>query len=305
MFKCTVCNTEYKIKPDYCECGNDTFSEITEQTEPQNQKRLPVKNFLSIFIFALCILLSATIISIKPENKQPQMKKTEKPGITNIPDIETIWNSTPPEIISSTQNIITVYEKPIKKTTQKPERLPIQKKIKQEKLKQSAPNKIIAKPEPKKVKKTTQAQNKPSPEQPSQSEKKPQQQTQPQQTQQKQHTSQPVKQVTKPAPQPIKTMNSQEWDKYKNSLRYALLSKLDIVKITGEGDCAIEFSFDQNGKLLNRKFIYKSQNKTVNDEVYLMLMKLPIYKTPPSGYNGEKIKMKFYINNGYYEISFL
>ena len=100
-------------------------------------------------------------------------------------------------------------------------------------------------------------------------------------------------------------MDSGEWDRYKNSLRYALLSKLDVVKITGEGDCAISFSFDANGKLLNRKFIYQSTNKSVNDQVYLMLMKLPVFNPPPKNYRGETVKMKFYINNGYYEISFL
>ena len=36
-----------------------------------------------------------------------------------------------------------------------------------------------------------------------------------------------------------------------------------------------------------------------------MLMKLPVFNPPPQNYRGETVKMKFYINNGYYEISFL
>lgn len=28
MYKCTECGTEYDVKPEYCDCGNDTFEEI-------------------------------------------------------------------------------------------------------------------------------------------------------------------------------------------------------------------------------------------------------------------------------------
>ena len=28
MFKCKECGTEYQTKPDYCDCGNDTFEEV-------------------------------------------------------------------------------------------------------------------------------------------------------------------------------------------------------------------------------------------------------------------------------------
>ena len=34
MFKCKECGTEYKEKPDYCDCGNDTFEEIAETPIP-------------------------------------------------------------------------------------------------------------------------------------------------------------------------------------------------------------------------------------------------------------------------------
>ena len=100
-------------------------------------------------------------------------------------------------------------------------------------------------------------------------------------------------------------MNSSEFLKYKGEIRSALLAKLNVTAIQGSGECAVEFSLDSTGKLLNRNFIYKSSNKTVNDEVYLMLMRLPYYKQPPKYYNGEKIKLKFYFNNGYYEITFI
>ena len=25
MFRCKECGTEFDVKPDYCDCGNDTF----------------------------------------------------------------------------------------------------------------------------------------------------------------------------------------------------------------------------------------------------------------------------------------
>ena len=100
-------------------------------------------------------------------------------------------------------------------------------------------------------------------------------------------------------------MNQQEFLQYKGEIRSALLAKLNITAVSGTGDCAVEFSIDNSGKLINRNFIYKSSNKSLNDEVYLMLMRLPYFKQPPKYYNGEKIRLKFYINNGYYEITFL
>ena len=35
MFRCKECGTEYEEKPDYCDCGNDTFEEIKPAPAPQ------------------------------------------------------------------------------------------------------------------------------------------------------------------------------------------------------------------------------------------------------------------------------
>lgn len=35
MFRCKECGTEYEEKPDYCDCGNDTFEEIKPTPAPQ------------------------------------------------------------------------------------------------------------------------------------------------------------------------------------------------------------------------------------------------------------------------------
>ena len=42
MFKCKECGTEYQAKPDYCDCGNDTFEEIVAEI-PKIEKAKPVE----------------------------------------------------------------------------------------------------------------------------------------------------------------------------------------------------------------------------------------------------------------------
>lgn len=326
MFKCTICSKEYEIKPDYCDCGNDTFDEIVEAKPLEEdfeieKRKFPTKKILSILIFILCIISSILVWEINPPSQNTD-KTVQKPSTEqkqDIPDIDKIWNSTPPKKTSQKKdNVITVYEKslpqPVQQVAQQTNSEPFVQNIK----------KVLQKPapvqKPQQVVKPHQTQQKPKQQQVQKPKTQPQQGSKPKQTSQTVTTpkvqpatpKQPAQRVTKPVQRvstPVQKttapkMDATEWTNYRNSLRLALLSKLDLVKISGEGDCVVEFSLDNSGKLLNRRFVYKSQNKSVNDQVYLMLMKLPTYKTPPAGYNGEKVRIKFYINNGYYEISF-
>lgn len=326
MFKCTVCSKEYEIKPDYCDCGNDTFDEIVEakplvEDFEVEKRKFPTKKVLSILIFILCIISSILVWEINPPSQNTD-KTVQKPSTEqkqDIPDIDKIWNSTPPKKTSQKKdNVITVYEKPLPQPAQQ-----VAQQTKPEPFVQNI-KKVLQKPapvqKPQQVVKPRQTQQKPKQQQVQKPKAQPQQVTKPKQTSQTvttpktqpttpkqsaQHVTKPVQRVSTPVQKTTAPkMNATEWTNYKNSLRLALLSKLDLVKILGEGDCVVEFSLDNSGKLLNRRFVYKSQNKSVNDQVYLMLMKLPTYKTPPAGYNGEKVRIKFYINNGYYEISF-
>lgn len=303
MYKCSICSQEYQSKPDYCDCGNDSFIYIEDNTGTRNEK-FPMKQLFSIFIFVLCILLSFAIIQIKSPAKTDKKTAVHKITQKNIPDIEKIWDSTPPKETIQQPDVITVYEKPIKKLNTAPQKT--QPKVQPPKKPKTKQSKTIKKPQ-KPAAKETKPVTKPKPAAKTQPQKvSPETKTKTQQVQTQPPVIQPKPQppVT-PAPKPVKTMDSRQWDNFKNSLRYTLLSRLDLVKIVGEGECAVEFSFDKTGKLLNRKFIYKSPNKSLNDQIYIMLMKVPVYKAPPANYNGEKVKIKFYINNGYYEISFI
>ena len=123
MFKCKDCGCEYKEKPDFCDCGNDTFDEIPEP-QPQNfeydknteiipkkkktfKEQYPMLSSfmgtldpISVIIFVLCIALSiGSFFVIKPkENTEtPQEQAAVKNEPRTVPDINTFWDDTPPK----------------------------------------------------------------------------------------------------------------------------------------------------------------------------------------------------------------
>jgi len=354
MYRCTECKEEFKEKPDYCTCGNDEFEEFMPAPENngvpklnatnfgrtiENDDELPVRKtdmtkIFSIGFFCLCLILAIIPWLIKTGKPVKTVQKPEKEVTKTIPDVEKIWNDTPPEAkttasASELPPVTTATEQTVHKPLPTPPA-----------AKQQHSDKQIAKPQTKPVQKTSTpakpAQtSKPAPKTTTTSKpvakpvsgqsskpKLPQSVLNPSSNKQAAASapqttvdtaqtagltaSQPAQTTQKPVQkQETPKMNRTEFLNYKGSIRSALLAKLNVASVQGSGDCAVEFSLDNSGKLINRNFIYKSQNKSVNDEVYLMLMRLPYYKTPPAHYNGEKIRLKFLFNNGYYEITFI
>ena len=335
MYICVECQEKFKSKPEYCTCGNDEFKFVADEilvtaspkvdteevkTGISYRNNISGKKVLSLGIFILCLILSVLVWFINPKS---ETKKTHSKPVEvseNIPNIDAIWNDAP----AKNNTPVAKKEEPL---PPKPVVNKVQEQIKNIITPQKTKKNNIQNPtqttktEPKKV----DNQNKTSSKQQTQksepvkketkSEAKPQQIKLPQsivdtvkapvpnQKQDKVETF-IAKPIVQPKPEPPK-MSETEFLNYKGAIRSALLAKLNVVAIKGAGDCAIEFSLDNSGKLINRNFIYKSANKTVNDEVYNMLMRLPYYKEPPAHYNGEKIKLKFTFNNGYYEITFI
>ena len=161
MFKCCDCGSEYKIKPDFCDCGNDVFEEIIKESPKQKVlQEAPVKHKktfseqypglskfmetldpISVIIFILCIVLSiSSFIFIKPkeditQEKLQEEQKTER----KVADINTFWNDAPPkqeskivkkenntteELVNQIMNIFPITEEPKtteNKTVQKPQ----------------------------------------------------------------------------------------------------------------------------------------------------------------------------------------
>ena len=278
MYKCSACGAEYKTKPDYCDCGNDSFIEIKE--EKKEFKLKPVNVDSSIWVLVGCLILSLLVLIFfanpKPQEETVTRKVTKPINEKQIPDIETFWDNTPVKVktVESTETTV-VEEKsePQKTLTQwfKPKSEPVQQKTVQQK--KTVQTKTVTKTIP------TATSNKQT------------------QTTTKTTTTNVVK---KPATKTV--ANSTEVLNYKYRLRNALFSKLNYSQINGSGKCGIQFSVNSEGKLINRAFIFQSDNKSLNDEVYKMMMRLPVYKTPPQGYKGELIKITIEFNNDEYEV---
>ena len=101
MFRCTDCNAEYKIKPDYCDCGNNTFEEVPQAAK--SFKAIPARQIVSIVIFIFCLILAIipwTIPDKKPQKQPAEPQKSEKPAPA-IPNIDKIWNNTVKKIRTS------------------------------------------------------------------------------------------------------------------------------------------------------------------------------------------------------------
>ena len=132
MFRCKECQAEYEVKPDYCDCGNDTFDEIipeVKKEEPKIQQiiekkieekkvqqaapppppapvysRRKTQSFFdpaSTIIFSICIILSFIIIFFvgNPKDDIKTVKKEENVKTTaNIPNINTFWNNALPKV---------------------------------------------------------------------------------------------------------------------------------------------------------------------------------------------------------------
>ena len=290
MYRCKECQKEYKLKVEYCECGNNTFEyiedekkEVPQQPKKQIDRVKQKSELISKGFFAICLIFSVLIILFAGNSTQP--KKTKKTTAKKhqvierkIPNINQIWDDTP---IYNTQRqyngqqtevIVPNIEPP--PITPKSVEYPRREQVITPPIIQK-PKKIEQKITPKVVQPKINIQ---------------------QQTNKKEEK----KVIVKYDP------NNPELLEYKSKLRNALFSRLAIGAIQGSGTCVIEFSVNkETGKLENRRFVKQSENKALNDSIYYMLMSVPRFELPPQSYQGEILRLKFYLNNGYYEISYI
>mgnify|MGYP003094406488 CR=1 FL=1 len=295
MYRCKECQAEYKEKVEYCECGNNTFDYIQDKPAPQIKQDITNDNLkrksdiVSISFFVICLVLSILVWAFagnspKPKSSNKTKIKQQKVIKKNIPNINQIWDDTPlyqprtqqyneqsyeqqPEVINK-NNPIPLTSTP----AEYPRRLkPV--------IDNSYINKLSSQ-----QKNNTKIQTYKNSGLANQNPK----------------VSKPVQKLPKYDPDNPELLN------YKSALRNALFSRFAVGSIKGSGTCIIEFSVNkQTGKLEKRRFVQQSDNKALNDSIYYMLMSVPRFKVPPASYSGEKFKMKFYLNNGYYEISYI
>lgn len=290
MYRCRECKAEYNQKVDYCDCGNNTF-DIIDDAPIKKEKQSPInikapKDSISIAFFVICLILSIIVwlIPVKSAPHKPEAQKSvQKPKTVNIPNnIDKIWDDTPlytpkqeqqPEVINEERQVpIPLTSTPVdyaRRITEptapgKINKKPVQKKKIIQKTEQTPKTVYTPKTEP---------QNK------------------------------KLEPIFHESAKPVYNPNSPKMLNYKGILRAALFSKFAVGSVQGSGACEIQFSVDSTGKLINRKFVQQSGNKSLDDAVYYMLMSVPKFTAPPSEYNGETIRMNFKINNGNYEIT--
>ena len=331
MYKCKECGTEYETKPDYCDCGNDTFEEILpEPPAPKNdvtnvtklnkakeakEEKIEVKpqkndsqvetpkkmepqktvqydysrlkqffDPISTTIFCLCVVLSILIVlfagnSLIKEGSEKSVETSKQTQNLNIPDIDNLWNSTPPTAPIQTKK---VEEEPTQQAESEP--LDLSKNVlipetKKQDVKQ--PNK------PKTQTQTTPKQNT-------------QKTTQQKQAQPKTIQTQTAKQSQSQAQ--ISMLMKQEVANYKTALRNRMASRMDFTKIVGDGECIVAFKVDASGRLVNRSFARQSDNDSLNDVVYNAVMQTPTFSAPPKGYKGETLHLKVRMYSNNYEV---
>lgn len=321
MFRCKECQMEYDVKPDYCDCGNDTFDEIFSQKEvqqtpepkkietpvltPKEKTRIPINTGIdtyAIITFALCVLMSFVVIFFIGNLKQEEQSEAsnETAAQQNIPSIENFWDNTPvktveKEPVEQSKNIIEniipkiVQPKPVQtKPVQNLQQKPVQQKSTQKPVTQTQ-NKTQTQTQ------TTPKQNVQLPKSITDIASNPVQQTV-----NKVQTQTTKPQVTTPV---VKKLDATEYARYKNSLMTKIAAKINFAGVIGDGSCTVSFSMSSNGALINRKFARQSENSTLNDVVYHAIMQTPTFTPPPVGYNGETIRLDVKMVNGTFEVA--
>ena len=123
MYRCTECQTEYEVCPEFCDCGNDTFQEVYEEAydeeeyyEPPKPRRRPKpKRVLTeeeleeleeekkdktkaLITVGVSLLISLIILCCPPYPQKKIEKVKEKAAEANItlPDVYTYWDNTLP-----------------------------------------------------------------------------------------------------------------------------------------------------------------------------------------------------------------
>ena len=300
MFKCKECGTEYQAKPDYCDCGNDTFEEIVAEI-PKIEKAKPVEikqqelaapkpaevaqttvkkasaiEPYAIIIFSTCIILSLIVI-LFVANPKPQtetaVKETEKTGTTNIPSIEKLWNNSTQDIseYQNTSKTEAKVEQPQKEEDSSKKKVEVKQQTTPVQKVQTPVAKQTPNPQVKNSHQPVAATNK---------------------------TTTATTTTTKPATK----INPQELANYKIKLRNYIASKIAFTSVVGDGECSFSFKISSSGVLTNKAPAKLSDNDSLNEAVYNALRQVYSYNVPPSGYKNETLKLTVKMYNNSFEV---
>ncbi len=335
MYKCTECGTEFENKPEYCDCGNDEFV-LTVEEKHEEEKIIsePVKTEEKLFentektygagydeykrsshdfsqpvspyalvVFILCIIFSFLIVFLWNPVKETTDKVTEiieKVENKNIPSIDKLWKNPAPVVQTEQKPEIPIKQevKQIVSNIPKPTVTVKQTVVKPKTTQQTNTQTKVTQPKPQQK----PVQQKPVVQQPSISEAQKQAE---EAARKAKEAQQKAEQEALIAAQKAKAAAAakQELYSYKINLRNEIGKKIDFTRVIGDGDCAIIFKIDQNGKLINRSFAKQSSNITLNNAVYNAVMATPVFMQPPKSYNNETLRLNVSFNNGNFAIT--
>lgn len=314
MFRCKECQTEYEIKPDYCDCGNDTFDEIIEAQEIKQEPKQEKTEIKEI----------KQEIKDEPQTKKTKQTREEKEENIQIKEqISTLQN----EIKQKTQSNISVFAwvifaiciilslviillpcKNTEETVMQEENKPVQE--------QNIPNintfwdnsapKNVVQNEEKIEENETQTKELTTPNKTEKINTKTSQQkntkTQTKSTKPKNTKSTATQQKQTTPKQNV--ANKQEIFNYKIQLRNNLARKIDFTTVVGDGSCSFYFKVNKDGTITNKKAGNLSDNDSLNSAVYNALLRTNSFRTPPVGFDSTaflKLFVKF--QNNSYEVS--
>ena len=318
MFKCKECGTEYQTKPDYCDCGNDTFEEVLppkpaerenttvetkddmwveengfgypvdEQSYNNMQKeseKRTVKNNVqtvqpyAIITFAVCLILSLLIILFAFNPKNISEQNSNTKS-------ETIKTQQVPSIEkiwnNSTEGLSEYQSKAKVEQTEQTKPIVKQEENKKKKIEVTKPKKQEVKSTVKTIPTTAKTTNNI--------------QKTKTQIQQKITPSANTTQANKPK------ANPQEIANYNIKLRNHIASKINFLSIVGDGTCTFSFKVTSEGTLTNKKATKLSENESLNEAVYNALRQVYSYNAPPIGYKSEMLNLTVKMYNNSYEV---
>ncbi|MCR5260378.1 MAG: TonB C-terminal domain-containing protein [Candidatus Gastranaerophilales bacterium] len=344
-YKCKNCGQIYSEQTEYCDCGNNIFEEILEASDIQQRakqreealnnlfaedgketQKPDVAAIVSVFSLIIAIIIFVVLMLKACTMPAKNTDKAEEAKIeTEMPEIDSFWDNTAPKTpeqpSAEKHDIVIVVPEPQKtqtnntalntkpatdsanrsasssSTVQKPASNNAVNQQNEAEKKRLASEKRKLEEEKRKL---TQEKNRIE-EQKRLEEKKKQEEIRKQKEEQQRLLEE--KRIAEEKEK--QRQRAKELSDYKNSIRNTLFANFPVLTVSGSGSAQIGFSISSDGQLLNRRFVSQSNNKSLDDAMYHMLMRTPSVKKPPSSYSGEDIIMKMDFNNGSYSFSYV
>ena len=303
--------TQPEPVPETIRAEESSITATREQPTFNNYKierkpfKMPVSP-IALFIFIMCLLLSLLIWVLWNPVKETAEKVSEIIEITEtkaIPSIDKLWKN-PVPVIKQEDTTVSQNNNTLKQ--QNTIVAPTKKNTTASKPTTKTTSKQVSKPAVKTTTQTIQSSKAKTTSTPVQTVKPVQQQTAIEEAakkaqQEKQRAEAEALAAAEKAKKAAQT--KQELHSYKINLRNAIGQKIDFTRVLGDGDCAVTFKVDSNGRLINRNFAKQSPNITLNNAVYNAILAVPSYSAPPSGYSNETLRLNVSFKNGNFAIT--